>query len=129
MQQRLFFSLGSIMAAMAVGFGAYAAHADATGAGRAMVWIAKAARYQMYHALALLAVSQAIVLRPGAAMLFCLSGWIFVIGITLFSGSLYLMAFTGVDAGYVTPAGGLSFMAGWLLMAIAAWRGNETGEK
>jgi uncharacterized membrane protein YgdD (TMEM256/DUF423 family) len=47
---------------------------------------------------------------------------LFLIGTVCFSGSLYLMAFTGLNLGYVTPFGGVAFMVGWLVMAIGVWR-------
>jgi uncharacterized membrane protein YgdD (TMEM256/DUF423 family) len=49
------------------------------------------------------------------------AGWLFLAGILLFCGSLYLLAFTGMHSGYVTPAGGLAFILGWLLLAAAVW--------
>jgi len=52
------------------------------------------------------------------------AGWLFVAGTVLFSGSLYLLALTGVRAfGAVTPLGGLAFLAGWLALAVGVWRG------
>lgn len=75
-----------------------------------------AARYQMYHALALLAVAWAAGRRSGAALQF--SGWCFVIGTLLFSGSLYTLALSGVRwLGAITPLGGLAFLLGWLALA------------
>jgi uncharacterized membrane protein YgdD (TMEM256/DUF423 family) len=71
-------------------------------------------RYQMYHALA---IPLAIWLSSP------LSGWLFFSGIILFSGSLYLIALLGVRSlGFITPLGGLLFLAGWLALAIAAWK-------
>jgi uncharacterized membrane protein YgdD (TMEM256/DUF423 family) len=76
----------------------------------------------MHHALVLLAVSWAITQWPGQAKLIKGAGWLFLAGIALFSGSLYLLAFDVVDLGYLTPTGGVAFIAGWLLLAWAAWR-------
>lgn len=89
-----------------------------------------AARYQMYHALALLAVAW-IVSRAGEVTAgvstaagsgwAVLAGWLFVAGIVIFSGSLYAMVFTGVRGlGAVTPLGGVAFIAGWVCLAVAA---------
>jgi len=82
-----------------------------------------AARYQMYHALALLAV--AWLASRGQSPLISASGWCFVGGIVLFSGSLYTLACTGIDKlGAITPIGGVALLAGWALFAIAAFRAN-----
>ncbi len=76
-------------------------------------------RYQMYHALALLGVAWACTRWPGA--LVSAGGWLFVAGTLLFSGSLYVLALTGVRGlGAITPLGGLAFLAGWLCLALAA---------
>lgn len=76
------------------------------------------ARYQMYHALALLAVAWAVGRWPGpwAAR----AGWLFVAGTLLFSGSLYGLALSGVRwLGAITPLGGVAFLAGWIALAAA----------
>jgi uncharacterized membrane protein YgdD (TMEM256/DUF423 family) len=119
----LFFSLGAILAAISVSMGAFAAH----GATRFMTeqqlnWMEKAARYNMYHALALLAVAWALTRWASQAGLLHTAGWSFVAGIVLFSGSLYVMAFTPLRLGYITPLGGVAFVLGWILLAIAAWK-------
>lgn len=117
---RVFFSLGALSAALAVTLGAFAAHglrarlsADALGT------FEIGARYHMYHALALLAVGWAAGRWPGAAT--AAAGWLFVVGTILFSGSLYVLAVTGIRAlGAITPLGGLAFILGWLALAWAA---------
>jgi uncharacterized membrane protein YgdD (TMEM256/DUF423 family) len=76
----------------------------------------------MYHGLALLAVAWACTQWPEQVRLFQVSGGLFLIGIVCFSGSLYLMAFTGTNLGYITPLGGFAFIIGWLLLAIGTWR-------
>ena len=77
-------------------------------------------RYQMYHALALVAVGLALDRWPSAALQ--AAGWCFVAGTLIFSGSLYLLAVSGSRwLGAVTPLGGVAFLAGWLLFAWAAW--------
>ena len=76
----------------------------------------------MYHALALLAVGWAASRWPGAAV--NASGWLFVAGTVLFSGSLYVLALTGVRwLGAITPLGGLAFLGGWVCLAWAAYKG------
>jgi uncharacterized membrane protein YgdD (TMEM256/DUF423 family) len=77
--------------------------------------------YQLVHTLALLAVALLAVQIPGRLMTW--AGISFVVGIVLFSGSLYLLTLTGVTRlGIITPFGGLAFLAGWLLLGMAAWR-------
>lgn len=120
---RIFFALGSLAAFIAVAAGAFAAHALETRITpeRLETW-QLGARYQMYHALALLAVAWAATRWPGP--LTTSAGWLFVAGIVVFCGSLYAL---GLGAprwfGAVTPIGGLSFLLGWLLLAWAALRG------
>jgi uncharacterized membrane protein YgdD (TMEM256/DUF423 family) len=78
------------------------------------------ARYQMYHALAI--GLAAIAARNSASQLACI---MFLAGIILFSGSLYLLALTGARAfGFITPLGGLAFLAGWAALAWSAMRTN-----
>lgn len=115
---RLFFAIGSILAAIAVGAGAYGAHGEAVLNADQARWVAKAARYQMYHSLALICVSLAISNWPTGAQLFTVAGWLFLVGIVLFSGSLYVMTFSGLNLGYCTPAGGMAFIVGWGVMAV-----------
>ena len=75
-------------------------------------------RYQMYHALALLAMAALMDRLNG--WLITAAGWLFISGIVLFSGSLYALAFTGVTIlGAITPLGGLAFLAGWACLAFA----------
>ncbi len=78
-------------------------------------------RYQMYHALALLVVAWATTQWPTKPVR--LSGWLFVVGSVLFSGSLYVLALTGRTGwGAITPLGGALLIAGWLALAIGIWR-------
>jgi uncharacterized membrane protein YgdD (TMEM256/DUF423 family) len=77
--------------------------------------------YQMYHGLALIAVAWACIQWPEVARMFQISGFLFLIGVASFSGSLYVMALTGMNLGYLTPFGGLAFIVGWLTMAIGAF--------
>src|ERR1041384_7528803 len=117
---RLFFIIGSLSAFVAVALGAYAAHGlKARLSPEMLATFETGARYQMYHALALLAVGWACTRWPGAAV--NASGWLFVAGTLLFSGSLYALALTGTRAlGAITPFGGLAFLAGWLCLAWAS---------
>lgn len=122
---RLFFALGSISGGLAVALGAFGAHVlKARLAADMLANFETGARYQMYHALALLAVAWAASRWPDSALPVA-AGWLFVAGTLLFSGSLYVMAFTGLRwLGAVTPLGGVAFVAGWLCLLLAAWRGQ-----
>ena len=78
-------------------------------------------RYQMYHALALLAVGWAQTRWPGPAV--NAAGWLFVAGTVIFSGSLYALSLSGLRwLGAVTPIGGVALLAGWLCLAWGAWK-------
>jgi uncharacterized membrane protein YgdD (TMEM256/DUF423 family) len=118
---RVFFAIGAISAGLAVGLGAFAAHGlRARLSAEALQTFETGARYHMYHALALLAVAWAVTRWPGVAV--SAAGWLFIAGTVLFSGSLYLLAVTGVRAlGAITPIGGFAFILGWVVLAWAAW--------
>lgn len=120
--ERLFFVLGAVSGAIAVIAGAFAAHGlKARLSADLLAVFETAARYQMYHALALLAAAWAVARWPGWAA--SAAGWCFVTGTLLFSGSLYLLTLVGTRGlGIITPIGGVFFIAGWLLLALAAWR-------
>lgn len=124
---RLFVILGAVSASIGVAAGAFGAHALKGRLAPDLLAIFEVGvRYQLVHALALLAVAWACTRWPGR--LASASGWSFAAGTVLFSGSLYLLALTGVRAfGAVTPVGGVLFLAGWLLLAAAAWRGAAPG--
>ena len=119
--ERVFFGLGAVSAGLAVALGAFAAHGLRSRISpEAIQTFETGARYHMYHALALLAVAWAATRWPGAAV--TAAGWLFVAGTLVFSGSLYLLAVTGVRVlGAITPFGGLAFILGWLALAWAAW--------
>src|SRR6476659_3272802 len=120
---RLFATLGSISALIAVAAGAFGAHAlRARLPADLLAVFETGARYQMYHALGLLAVAWAVTRWPGPWPV--RAGWLFLAGTVLFSGSLYALALTGVRwLGAVTPLGGVAFLAGWLCLALGASRG------
>jgi len=119
---RLFVLLGALSAFIGVAAGAFGAHAlKARLAPDLLAVFDTGARYQLVHALALLAVAWACERWPGTPMRW--AGWCFVIGTVLFSGSLYALALTGARAlGAVTPFGGAAFLLGWALLAWGAWR-------
>jgi uncharacterized membrane protein YgdD (TMEM256/DUF423 family) len=119
---RVFFSLGAWSALLSVGAGAFGAHALRTRLSAEYLSVFDtAARYQMYHALGLLAVAWAVSRWPGGMAQW--AGWLFVAGTVLFSGSLYALALTGARwLGAVTPLGGVAFLAGWLCLILSARR-------
>jgi uncharacterized membrane protein YgdD (TMEM256/DUF423 family) len=115
---QFFFRSGALLAALSVAMGAYAAHGGSFDEIRSL-WLEKAARYQMYHALALILTALISAWTEPAPVTVTLAGWCFIGGIALFSGSLSVMAFSSVSAGLITPLGGLLFLVGWLLLAWA----------
>lgn len=122
---RWFFASGSALGGLAVLLGAFAAHAlrDRLDP-NLLANFETGVRYHFYHALALLAVAYAAA-RWAESNLPLAAGWLFVVGIFVFSGSLYLLAATGIRwLGAITPIGGIAFVAGWVCLAAAAWRGS-----
>jgi uncharacterized membrane protein YgdD (TMEM256/DUF423 family) len=115
---RTFWVLGCVFGFLGVAAGAFGAHALRGRVPPELLAVFEtAARYQMYHALALLAASRAAG-RPCGR----LAGWMFAAGILVFSGSLYALALTGVRwLGAVTPFGGVAFLVGWCALAKAGW--------
>ena len=114
---RLFVVLGSCNMLLAVALGAFGAHGlkSRVTAELLTVW-QTAVLYHMVHALGLLLVGLLAVHLPVKG-----AGWTLLAGIVLFSGSLYLMVLTGLrPLGIITPLGGVAFLAGWLLLALAA---------
>jgi len=123
---------GALLAGLGVGLGAFGAHGldkalesqgfEANLAQR-IGWFETAVRYQLYHALGLLALAALAQRATGGAWGVATAA--ILIGVALFCGSLYAMTFLG-DAwrklGMVTPLGGLAFIVGWAIAAIAAWR-------
>jgi uncharacterized membrane protein YgdD (TMEM256/DUF423 family) len=117
---RLFFVIGTVSACIAVAAGAFGAHALKSRLSTDMLAVFEVgARYQMYHALALIACAWALTKWPGA--LVSAAGWLFISGTLLFSGSLYVLSLTGPRwLGAITPLGGVALLAGWLCLAAAA---------
>jgi uncharacterized membrane protein YgdD (TMEM256/DUF423 family) len=114
---RLFAVFGAASGFLSVAAGAFGAHALKARLATDLLEIFEtAARYQMYHALALVLV--ALAYDRWAAAHVAWAGWLFMLGTVIFSGSLYLLALTGMRwLGAVTPIGGLCFLAGWLSLA------------
>jgi uncharacterized membrane protein YgdD (TMEM256/DUF423 family) len=121
--ERVFFVLGSVSGLIGVAAGAFGAHSLRERLPADLLAVFETGvRYQMYHALALLLVAWAITRWPGS--LTALSGWLFVTGTVVFSGSLYALSLSGQRwLGAITPLGGVAFLGGWFCLALAAWRG------
>jgi uncharacterized membrane protein YgdD (TMEM256/DUF423 family) len=115
---RFFFLSGAVAAFIAVALGAFGAHSLKTKLSADMLNIFEiGVRYQMYHALGLIAVAWATTRWPEANL--NAAGWAFIVGIVVFSGSLYLLSATDIRwLGAITPIGGLAFLIGW---AILIW--------
>lgn len=120
--ERTLFLIASLLGGLSVALGAFGAHGL-----RGRIEENLLANYQtgvsymFYHTLALLAVVLALGKWP-ASVLPVWAGWFFIVGILLFSGSLLVMALTGMRwLGAITPIGGVAFIVGWLLLAITAW--------
>ncbi|MEL6161732.1 MAG: DUF423 domain-containing protein [Cyanobacteria bacterium J06623_5] len=118
---RLFLAIASILGALAVMGGAFGAHAlKGKLSESALGSFETGIRYQMYHAIALLLVALLISQYPQVKG-FGVAGWGFVVGVILFSGSLYGLSLANIKAlGPVTPLGGLAFIIGWLSLAWAS---------
>jgi uncharacterized membrane protein YgdD (TMEM256/DUF423 family) len=116
--------LGALNAFVAVAAGAFGAHGlKSRISAEALVTFETGARYHMYHSLALFAVAWLLSRGGAGERLASAGGWAFVIGIVLFSGSLYAYALSGMRGfAIVTPLGGLAFLCGWVLVALAASR-------
>ena len=131
--------IGAISGFLAVAAGAFRAHGlkgrlkvlqsdtfqEASDKQKRLENFETASRYEMYHALALVAVGiVALVGRPGAAL--SAAGWAFLVGTLLFSGSLYAYGLTGQRwLGMITPIGGVGFLIGWIALAIGAGGGSR----
>ncbi len=117
-------ALGAAVAGLAVAAGAFGAHAlRARLSPEELLVFETAARYQMYHGLALIAAGLVADRWPGP--LASAAGWCFLAGVLLFSGSLYGLTLSGVRMlGAVTPIGGLAFLAGWGCLAMAVLRAS-----
>lgn len=117
--ERRAFATGAVLAGLGVAFGAFAAHAlKAHLSPQLLTTFETGVRYQMYHGLGLLALAWAISHWPERRLV--TAAWLLLVGIVLFSGSLYLLVLTEARwLGAITPIGGVALIAGWVL---AAWR-------
>lgn len=119
---KFFIIAGAIHAFLAVAFGAFGAHAlkERLSDRYLAIW-ETAVQYQMFHAIALIAIG--ILLHPnllGASGLLSGAGYAILIGIIIFSGSLFVLALSGIGIlGAITPIGGVAFLVGWVLLIVA----------
>ncbi|HEX9828689.1 MAG TPA: DUF423 domain-containing protein [Bacteroidota bacterium] len=120
--KNIFYIFGSLSAFLGVALGAFGAHSLKESLSPEMLSIFETGvRYQMYHSFALFIAGWAF--QKYSHVSFSKAGWLFVSGIVLFSGSLYMLAATGTSMfGAVTPVGGLAFLAGWLFLAVGFWK-------
>lgn len=119
---RLFFVVASLFGFLGVALGAFGAHVlnQHLDADRLMIF-ELGVRYQMYHTFALLAAAWAYTKWPATGLI--VSGWLFIIGTVIFSGSLYALSLSELRwLGALTPLGGLALIAGWLCMAWSVWK-------
>ncbi|MCU7843554.1 MAG: DUF423 domain-containing protein [Candidatus Thiodiazotropha sp. (ex Monitilora ramsayi)] len=114
--------IAAISGMLVVILGAFGAHAlEARVPAAHLIWWQKAVDYQGLHTLALLGTGLLALSYP--SRLLQIAGVLFLLGILLFSGSLYLLTLTGTRGlGMITPFGGTAFIAGWFTLALAAWR-------
>ena len=115
-----------ISGAAAVALGALAAHGGPEAPDRAQ-FLATAQRFHLWHSLALALV--AALGWNGGPRALGWAGWAFLAGLVLFSGGLYLRAFSGIDLGPLVPVGGTAFILGWLLLSLAGWQGLREGRR
>lgn len=124
--------LAAISGFIAVALGAFGAHGLRQRLSADMLAVYQTGvQYHFYHTLALLAVALLLMVMPQSSLpslslpsssLVKWSGNLFAIGIVIFSGSLYVLAISGVRwLGAITPIGGVAFLAGWICLALAAW--------
>jgi len=119
---RVFFIIGALYGFLGVALGAFGAHALKSRLTPDMLGVFEVGvRYQLVHACALLAIAWACTRWPGPAM--TIGGALIAAGVFVFSGSLYVLSFTGARwLGMVTPFGGVAMLAGWLCCLWAVWR-------
>jgi len=120
---QIFLSLAAILGGLSVAAGAFGSHAlRERMSERSLEIFEVGTRYQMYHALALLVVALLLSRIESPPPTLLASGWLFIIGSVIFSGSLYALSLSGVKSlGAIAPIGGAALIAGWGALAFAAW--------
>ena len=121
--ERTFFIIASLLGALSVALGAFGSPRIGGAISADLLQTYETAvRYQFFHVIALFIAAMAIGRYPNSNM-GTVAGWLFIVGIVLFSGSLYLLIASGQRwMGAITPLGGVAFIAGWICLALAAWR-------
>jgi len=124
--QNRYIGIGALIAGLAVAFGAFGAHALKESLSDHYLEVFETGvRYQMYHGLGILIIALLSQRLPSKLTLW--SARLLLIGTVVFSGSLYILALSGVDwLGAITPLGGVAFLAGWACLFLAAWRGGRS---
>ena len=120
---KTFLMIAAISGLLAVAIGAFGAHGLKNRVAEDLLIVYQTGvQYHFYHTLALLGVGLLLLQYPHISALNW-SGWLFVAGILIFSGSLYVLALTGIKGlGAITPIGGVAFIAGWLTLALAVYK-------
>lgn len=120
---RVFLVIASILGGLSVVAGSFASHALKEKLSQYFLDIFQTgARLQMYHSLALLMVAFLLTIEELPQGLMVAAGYAFIIGIAIFSGSLYALSLTGIKLlGAITPIGGIALIIGWGCMAVAGW--------
>lgn len=120
---QIFLAIASILGGLSVALGAFASHAlKEKLTERAVEIFETGARYQMYHALALLFVALLLTRFDAPPTTLTVAGFAFIAGVALFSGSLYALSLSGIKwLGAITPLGGVAFIVGWGCLAVAAF--------
>ena len=120
---KLFLTFGAVFGALSVALGAFASHAlQSKLTAKALDIWETGTKYQMYHALALILVALLTIKLETASTTLMIAGFAFILGIVLFSGSLYTLSLSDIKLlGAITPIGGVAFLIGWSCLIITAW--------
>lgn len=127
MMVKLFMAIAASLGGLSVILGAFASHAlkERLSDRSLEIW-ETGTKYQMYHSLALLLIALLLSRSETASVTMTAAGFAFIIGIVLFSGSLYSLSLSGVKwLGAITPLGGVAFIVGWGCLLVASWSVNQ----
>ncbi|MDG5471101.1 DUF423 domain-containing protein [Jeotgalibacillus sp. ET6] len=121
---KLFIIIGAINALLSVGLGAFGAHAlEGRVEAKYLDTWNTAVQYQMFHATGILIIGILMGTLPATGLL-SWAGWLMLVGILVFSGSLYVLSLSGISVlGAITPIGGVAFLAAWICLIAAAVKG------